>query len=149
MRRVGRGLQYGRAAGRNGRYERVEQQLHGIVPRRDDKRYAQRLDHDAAARGEHLQRRAPALRTRPAAQMPQMISDLVSDDAQLGHVRLLAGLVKIGGQSVAKRLLPPIERIGQSPQHLAAVCGVERRAAAEKISLFGYGGLYLLGGILC
>ena len=101
VRRVGRGFQYGGAARRDGSDERVEQQLHGIVPRRDDERRAERLGEDAARRGKEFERRGPPLGAHPAAEVAEVVPHLAPHDAQLGEAGLLGGFAQVLPQGVA------------------------------------------------
>ena len=93
---VGRGLQHGSASCGYCTYERIQQQLHGIVPRCHDERVAQWLTHDIASRGEHLDRSGLALAAAPLGDIADMIGNLTLHDAQLGEICLFVRLVKIG-----------------------------------------------------
>ena len=101
VRHIGRRFQQGRTSRRDGADKRVQQQLNGIVPRRHDKRTPQRLAHDTAARGKHLQRRGAPLPPHPPFEVAQMVADLTRHDAQFGQYGLLLRLVQVLPQSLA------------------------------------------------
>lgn len=126
VRLVGRRFEYGGTACRNRTDERIEQQLHGIVPRSDDERGAERLADYAAARRKHFQRRAAAFGCRPARDVFQMIVDFAENNADFGQVRLLVGFVQIAPQSLGERLFPFVQSLFQAAQRKASHRDVER-----------------------
>ena len=131
VRGVGRGFQQGGAARRDGSDQRVEQQLHGVVPRCDDKRLPERLGENAAFRRQEFQRRRTAFGTHPFAEVAQVAADFAPDDADFGEVSLLGGFVQVRPQGVAEAFLPVRERRVQTPEHRAAERLGERRSRAE------------------
>ena len=108
MRNQRRGLQHGAVAGRQGADQRIQQQLHRVVPRRDDQHHAQRLGHDAASGRQERQRRRHASPGRPALQAAKMAGDLLQYDSDLGQVTFRRRLMQIQPQRLAQsvRMIP-------------------------------------------
>ena len=135
MRHVGRGFQDGGAARRNGTDQRVQQQLHGIVPGAHDKGAAQRLADDVAA-GRHAgQRCALSLSPGPHGRLADGLPDLAVHEADLRHVRFLIALVKIGPEGVAKGFFPFLESGLHGLEPGDAPFYVTRRAGSEECPL--------------
>ena len=138
LRHVGyirRGFQQSRTTSRDSTHQRVEQQLHGIIPRRNDKRLSQRLAYDARTRGHHLQRCRATLGLHPTLQVAQMILHLALNDAQLGEDRLLHRLVQIFPQRLTEWLGPLLQSLLQTAKLLLAEIIAECCAQTEKFAL--------------
>ena len=135
VRHIGRGLQQRRTTRRNGTHQRVEQQLHGVVPRRDDKRLSQRLAHNTRTRWHHFQWCRATLGLHPLFQVAQMILHLALDNAQLGEYRLLHRFMQVLPQGIAQRLGPLLQRLLQTAKLFLAEIIAQRSARTEKFAL--------------
>ena len=119
IRHVRRRFQNSRTTRGNGSHQRVQQQLHRIVPRRHNQGTSQRHGLDKTTRGKHFQRRGHNLLSRPTAQVFQMLSDFGINNTDFGKIGFLIGFVQILPKRFAKRLFPLFEHREQMFQHLS------------------------------
>ena len=143
---IGRRLQNGRTARRDGAHERVQQQLDRVVPGRHDERAAQWFPDDVGGRRHHGHRRGNPAPAGPSAHLPGCFPDLSVNDADFGHVGLLITLVKVRPQGVAKGLFPlfepfvELEELEPAPVHVARDAGREERPLPADQFFDSFGG---------
>lgn len=77
------GFDHHAIARRQGGSRRHQRQLAGVVPRHDIADHTQRLRHDPARAGQHVQRRRHAARPHPAPQLAALLADGRQHDEQL------------------------------------------------------------------
>ena len=104
----------------NGGDHRRQQQLHRIVPRRDDACDAHWFgDHMRRTRLEG-QRGGDSIGLHPRAEVGERVVDFAGDVAEFGSPRLEARLAKIGCQRVEQFLFPLLHEVAQPLERCAA-----------------------------
>ena len=135
---VGRGFQDGRAARGDGPHEGIQQQLHRIVPRRNDERAPEGLPNDITRRRKHHHRRLLPFPAGPSANVPDGVPDFSVHQADLGHVGLLVTLVQVGPEGVTEGFLPFPETGLEGFQLPFPPCDFARGAARIERALLPY-----------
>lgn len=97
-------------------YQRSEQQLHRVVPGRDDEDHAQRVLHGVGGGSGECRRYGGGFGPQPALQPLQGVVDLADREVDLGPVGLLAALAEVGTERLGQLVTRLGEQGAQPPQ---------------------------------
>ena len=105
-----RRLDDGRIASGDGRHERAERQIEGVVPRHDDERDASGFVADLCGGSEHRQRGRNPVRPHPSLEVPDGMPGLSDDGQHLREIHFGPRLAEIGGRRRADLLPVRLDR---------------------------------------